>query len=102
MSEAVRYLSEKHDDGRSLTGEYRLKVSVPLGDGMAPAGGGWMESSEVVRVYFAERPDAEAAYERLKRSEEHTSELQSRFELVCRLLLEKKNTVNQVDIKRTN
>src|SRR5699024_12182080 len=27
-----------------------------------------------------------------KRSEEHTSELQSRFDLVCRLLLEKKNT----------
>src|SRR5699024_12843322 len=27
----------------------------------------------------------------LVRSEEHTSELQSRFELVCRLLLEKKN-----------
>src|SRR5207249_12269316 len=28
---------------------------------------------------------------RLNRSEEHTSELQSRFDLVCRLLLEKKN-----------
>src|SRR3712207_7870009 len=28
----------------------------------------------------------------LKRSEEHTSELQSRQYLVCRLLLEKKNT----------
>src|SRR5699024_12205922 len=27
----------------------------------------------------------------LARSEEHTSELQSRFDLVCRLLLEKKN-----------
>src|SRR5699024_12704686 len=27
------------------------------------------------------------------RSEEHTSELQSRFDLVCRLLLEKKNAV---------
>src|SRR5699024_1998890 len=27
------------------------------------------------------------------RSEEHTSELQSRFDLVCRLLLEKKNTL---------
>src|SRR5207249_5139596 len=27
----------------------------------------------------------------LSRSEEHTSELQSRFDLVCRLLLEKKN-----------
>src|SRR5207249_9176922 len=28
----------------------------------------------------------------LLRSEEHTSELQSRFDLVCRLLLEKKKT----------
>src|SRR5699024_11957329 len=28
-----------------------------------------------------------------QRSEEHTSELQSRFDLVCRLLLEKKNKV---------
>src|SRR5699024_11813888 len=29
------------------------------------------------------------------RSEEHTSELQSRFDLVCRLLLEKKNKKNK-------
>src|SRR5699024_11627407 len=29
------------------------------------------------------------------RSEEHTSELQSRFDLVCRLLLEKKNKLQQ-------
>src|SRR5207249_11464238 len=28
------------------------------------------------------------------RSEEHTSELQSRFDLVCRLLLEKKNKIS--------
>src|SRR5689334_23454310 len=34
----------------------------------------------------AELPDATKA-----RSEEHTSELQSQFHLVCRLLLEKKN-----------
>src|SRR5579885_1712760 len=33
------------------------------------------------------RPDA------LLRSEEHTSELQSRFDLVCRLLLEKKSRI---------
>src|SRR3712207_7594281 len=31
------------------------------------------------------------------RSEEHTSELQSRQYLVCRLLLEKKNTSTRVD-----
>src|SRR5699024_12426789 len=29
------------------------------------------------------------------RSEEHTSELQSRFDLVCRLLLEKKKTITK-------
>src|SRR5437868_11445355 len=32
----------------------------------------------------------------LQRSEEHTSELQSRFDLVCRLLLEKKNSTTQI------
>src|SRR5699024_11544347 len=31
------------------------------------------------------------------RSEEHTSELQSRFDLVCRLLLEKKKTNIKID-----
>src|SRR5699024_12122897 len=36
------------------------------------------------------------------RSEEHTSELQSRFDLVCRLLLEKKNSTRalQPDVAR--
>src|SRR5699024_12207521 len=34
----------------------------------------------------------EVQEEKERRSEEHTSELQSRFDLVCRLLLEKKNT----------
>src|SRR3712207_6978200 len=32
------------------------------------------------------------------RSEEHTSELQSRQYLVCRLLLEKKKAVTQIDL----
>src|SRR5207249_7734404 len=34
---------------------------------------------------------------RRPRSEEHTSELQSRFDLVCRLLLEKKNAAEIID-----
>src|SRR5438067_8551454 len=33
------------------------------------------------------------------RSEEHTSELQSRFDLVCRLLLEKKKKATYADLK---
>src|SRR5699024_11568959 len=35
----------------------------------------------------------------VKRSEEHTSELQSRFDLVCRLLLEKKKKIKICNIK---
>src|SRR5437868_10147286 len=35
------------------------------------------------------------------RSEEHTSELQSRFDLVCRLLLEKKKTKISADAPMT-
>src|SRR5437868_12329051 len=34
---------------------------------------------------------------RPRRSEEHTSELQSRFDLVCRLLLEKKKKIYHTD-----
>src|SRR2546429_5197124 len=39
-----------------------------------------------------ERIEIVALVEQGARSEEHTSELQSRLHLVCRLLLEKKNT----------
>src|SRR5699024_12195692 len=35
-----------------------------------------------------------------ERSEEHTSELQSRFDLVCRLLLEKKKNLGPEDSTR--
>src|SRR5699024_11467781 len=37
--------------------------------------------------------------QKFKRSEEHTSELQSRFDLVCRLLLEKKKRLKKNSIK---
>src|SRR5699024_12808434 len=41
------------------------------------------------------RQDKTGNYPQTPRSEEHTSELQSRFDLVCRLLLEKKKrTIN--------
>src|SRR5205809_4446725 len=38
----------------------------------------------------------------MNRSEEHTSELQSRLHLVCRLLLEKKKKKTKNRIKRTH
>src|SRR5436305_6330346 len=40
------------------------------------------------------RPDRRSPDVQAERSEEHTSELQSRPHLVCRLLLEKKKTVD--------
>src|SRR5207247_10540230 len=44
-------------------------------------------SSGVRRNTRLDRPAAERALDMLLRSEEHTSELQSRVDLVCRLLL---------------
>src|SRR2546428_7754878 len=43
-----------------------------------------------------ERTDDVSVTDMPERSEEHTSELQSRSDLVCRLLLEKKNRINNI------
>src|SRR5207249_10372271 len=44
--------------------------------------------AEALRITRAPGVDVSSGIERSPRSEEHTSELQSRFDLVCRLLLE--------------
>src|SRR2546422_3249705 len=41
-------------------------------------------------------------FHQLERSEEHTSELQSRLHLVCRLLLEKKKTMTNTTWQKDN
>src|SRR5690606_41321416 len=51
-------------------------------------------------VLNCEHSDIELRQCRIIRSEEHTSELQSRENLVCRLLLEKKK--NKVDAKESH
>src|SRR3712207_8108311 len=51
-----------------------------------------LEEQAVRKDYFQTPKDLTCS-SRLWRSEEHTSELQSRQFLVCRLLLEKKNSV---------
>src|SRR2546427_5779732 len=61
--------------------------------------GGGTDQQEVRRL-----GKAQAAWLRENRSEEHTSELQSQSNLVCRLLLEKKKkkkTTNTITIKKT-
>src|SRR5699024_11706535 len=55
-----------------------ITISVATTAGVAPLG-------------MAFTAGVTCLYGFMLRSEEHTSELQSRFDLVCRLLLEKKN-----------
>src|SRR5690625_5956297 len=43
-----------------------------------------------------EKVKIEDTFKDMERSEEHTSELQSRGHLVCRLLLEKKKLINNI------
>src|SRR3712207_9492732 len=65
----------------------------PPGDG---AVGGRVDRPGVPRVLveLGHERDGNAIFPQVRRSEEHTSELQSRQYLVCRLLLEKKkNTI---------
>src|SRR5699024_11901517 len=59
-----------------------------------------LSKESMIEKYLIKIEDEEGKYETKNipcdfmnpdRSEEHTSELQSRFDLVCRLLLEKKN-----------
>src|SRR5690606_41250152 len=66
----------------------RLGVERHLGEppsGAAAAAGGLAQARRLVL-----RPDVRRRRNPVQRSEEHTSELQSREKLVCRLLLEKK------------
>src|SRR2546422_7100902 len=64
----------------------RLPVSPP-GPDSAPRGS---------------QPLALAELSRARRSEEHTSELQSRLHLVCRLLLEKKKQTTSAGRRKLN
>src|SRR2546429_6191471 len=54
-----------------------------------------------VKVHQSERPCQCPGHEALERSEEHTSELQSRLHLACRPLLEKKKTNTRSSSPRT-
>src|SRR5699024_8096010 len=48
-----------------------------------------------------DRADRAASFDDDPRSEEHTSELQSRFDLVCRLLLEKKKISENISYNKS-
>src|SRR5207249_6285482 len=71
---------------------YSFRVDDPLDDVAIAAF--LITSSVIARLVSKLREMRDEAASSVNRSEEHTSELQSRFDLVCRLLLEKKKQNN--------
>src|SRR5699024_11481226 len=74
----------------------RLDNNRPFVDGVGskPLGANFYPADMTKEEFEKWESDAKKdlyTLDRSSRSEEHTSELQSRFDLVCRLLLEKKN-----------
>src|SRR5688572_31791276 len=68
---------------------HELRVSESMAKRLIAAG--TLPDVRLGRRQLVARADVEALVDRHRRSEEHTSELQSQSNLVCRLLLEKKN-----------
>src|SRR3712207_8223220 len=76
-----------------LYDRFRARIMFPLADGTGKVlGFGARALRDEQKPKYVNTSENEI-YK--KRSEEHTSELQSRQYLVCRLLLEKKKTVKQ-------
>src|SRR5439155_22239235 len=75
-----------------------LPICRHLDRGVPAADPGMRARFESVATAFTPswKLDANAASRRSRRSEEHTSELQSRGHLVCRLLLEKKKSYARI------
>src|SRR3712207_8375208 len=81
----------RFDPDRFLNGSVDLDTLVPQGGGEAATGHRCPgESVTLAMLAVAARVLARTPHTVPPRSEEHTSELQSRQYLVCRLLLEKK------------
>src|SRR5699024_12188212 len=95
MWSANEYLDELYDEAVAThQSNYDEKWKNALRDNFKKLLGNFEDVKSPFQAREIERVDM-GSYERLRieintRSEEHTSELQSRFDLVCRLLLEKK------------
>src|SRR2546422_4285151 len=75
-----------------------LPISGRLRPGVAAAGHG---EGDAHHHHYSEQ-QSHRGERFLQRSEEHTSELQSRLHLVCRLLLEKKKKNTKTSEEKTN
>src|SRR5690625_5854669 len=88
---------------RTPSSTYRAMVAAPLLDSSSGCACTAMSRNDSLTLSpplgpppILARPRPLGQRDSLSRSEEHTSELQSRGHLVCRLLLEKKNTYERL------
>src|SRR5256884_6104552 len=88
-------LTGNTDALRTHVGEQVEITGQPMGGASASASTSPNGTSASSSATGASSPSDQA------RSEEHTSELQSRLHLVCRLLLEKKNNYNHISLLLT-
>src|SRR2546427_4757034 len=84
----------------TLFRSWSLTKSAPRAPGAAPAAG--IEDGAATGPVPAPRPAGATGLRDFVRSEEHTSELQSQSNLVCRLLLEKKKKKTQSSNRQHN
>jgi len=80
---------------------YFIEVPAKQGDTLMGSDGPYIHRqtmANVVRFSTVELSELESKIARAARSEEHTSELQSHHDLVCRLLLEKKNQQQKITL----
>src|SRR2546430_8799219 len=77
---------------RSETGEYEDLVKAGIIDPTMVTRSALQNAASIAKNILTTEAIVAEAPEKHPRSEEHTSELQSQSNLVCRLLLEKKQT----------
>src|SRR2546430_3650295 len=103
----IFFFFQAEDGIRDLTVTGVQTCALPISDcGLAPGmvnilaaeGIRRLGDAEVVKIYVGGLPQHPEPP--LNRSEEHTSELQSQSNLVCRLLLEKKKQTNNYAVVR--
>src|SRR2546422_2212793 len=81
----------------STTERPRVSATIRSSPQRGPASASTPRKAATASAVGPRRPAATAC-----RSEEHTSELQSRLHLVCRLLLEKKKEINDLTKRPTD
>src|SRR2546430_4896349 len=74
---------------RSRMRQWAVELMEPVAQVHAEISVGKLDAGRI-RQWLQERQNEPVTDEQVERSEEHTSELQSQSNLVCRLLLEKK------------